>query len=498
MTCCVAARAARRQPRVQRRWWRLPMARRMLPGSASLLLAAVLLGGCNLAPTYAPPPAAVPERFVPAAAPGVAAAGLDWQAFFGDPVLRGLIDQALAQNRDLGAATARIEQARAQFRIQQSQRLPGVDVGGSAQRLRTPVSAADDASRVTIDSYGLQVAVPAFELDFWGRVANLSDSARRQYLATVEAQRAFRLSLIANVSASYYAMRASEEGIVLAQQSLDNRNQALELAQLRMDAGLTSSIDFNQSYALVTQAQTQLAELHRNREQALHQLQWLVGQPLPDPLPPGLPIGAGGQVAALDPGLPSELLANRPDIRMAEQQLLAANANIGAARALYFPTIALTGSGGYASGELSGLVSDANRVWSFGVGAVLPLLDWGRRRAQVDRARADRDEREMSYQSTVQNAFREVANGLTAAQRNAEQIQASQRAVEVQSALVATAHDRYDVGLTPYLEVLDAERNHFAAEQGLLQLRAAALQDQVNLYTALGGGDLDSEPRASR
>ena len=457
--------------------------------------ALALLAGCNLAPTYTRPPSTVPSTFPHAAATTVSpeaaarAPELAWQAFFQDPVLRGLVEQALANNRDLGAATARIEQARAQFRIQQSQRLPALDLGGSGQRLRTPISAADGAARVTVDSYAVQVAVPSFELDFWGRVANLSESARRQYLATVEAQETFRVSLIANVAASYYAMRASEEGIVLAQRSLDSRQQTAELAELRMEVGLTSSVDYNQSQVLVTQAQTQLAQLKRNREQALHLLQWLVGVPLPDPLPPGLPLEDEQQLAPLAPGLPSELLEARPDIRMAEQRLLAANANIGAARALYFPTIALTGNAGYASNELSGLVSDTNHIWSFGLGAVLPLLDWGRRRAAVDAARGERDEREMAYQSTVQNAFREVADGLSAGQHNAEQIQAQAQAVAVQGALVVTAQDRYEVGLTPYLEVLDAERGRFAAEQTLLQLRAGALQDRVNLYTALGGGN---------
>jgi multidrug efflux system outer membrane protein len=449
----------------------------------------LLLAGCNLAPHHQAPPVAIPNSFDAPKATGARAQDLAWQDFFHDPVLRDLIGQALEHNRDLGAATARIEQARAQFRIQHSQRLPSIDVGASGQRLRTAVSPAEDAPRVTIDSYAAQVAIPSFELDFWGRVANLSESARRQYLATEEAQRAFRLSLIANVAASYYALRSSEEGIVLAQSSLDSRRETLELAQLRMDAGLTSSIDYHQAFALVTQAETQLAQLKRSREQTLHLLQWLVGTPLPDPLPPGLPIEDVTQLTALDPGLPSDLLSDRPDIRMAEERLRAANANIGAARALYFPTIALTGGAGYASDELSNLFSDSSRVWSFGIGAALPLLDWGRRRAQVDLARGQRDELEMSYQSTVQNAFREVADGLSAAKHNAEQIQAQARTVDVQAALSSTAQDRYEVGLTTYLEVLDAQRNHFAAEQTLLQLRATALQDRVNLYTALGGGD---------
>ncbi|BDU16705.1 efflux transporter outer membrane subunit [Lysobacter auxotrophicus] len=454
---------------------------------------ALLLAGCNLAPTYERPPATIESRFPAAATAGVQpaanAAQLHWSAFFADPVLREYVGLALENNRDLGAATARIAQAQAQFRIQRSQQFPALDATAAGQRQRGPVSPVEGAPRVTVDSVAVQVAVPAFELDFWGRVANLSEAARRQYLATVEAQRAFRLSLISNVASTYYAIRSSEEGIVLAEASLQSRNETLELARIRMEAGVTSSIDYNQAYALVAQAQTQLAQLHRSRELAQHRLQVLVGVPLPDPLPPGLRVEAAIQAQPLAPGLPSELLENRPDLRLAEERLRAANANIGAARALYLPTIALTGAGGYASSELSNLVSDPNRVWSFGIGAVLPIFDWGRRRAAVNLAKATRDELELQYQSAAQNAFREVADGLSAEQRNREQIQAQELTVRIQRELADTAQARYEVGLTPYLEVLDAQRNLFSAEQGLLQLRASALQDRVNLYTALGGGD---------
>lgn len=455
----------------------------------------MLLAGCNLAPTYERPAPAIDSRYPstpPAAAtqtPTTNATRLVWTEFFVDPVLREYVGLALQNNRDLGAATARIAQAQAQFRIQRSQQFPGLEATAAGQRQRGPVSPVEGAPRVTVDSVAVQVGIPAFELDFWGRVANLSESARRQYFATVEAQRAFRLSLIGSVASTYYAIRSSEEGIVLAENSLRSRNETLELARIRMEAGVTSSIDYNQAYALVAQAQTQLAQLHRSRELAQHRLQVLVGVPLPDPLPPSMRIEQASRWQSLEPGLPSELLENRPDIRLAEERLRAANANIGAARALYLPTIALTGAGGYASNELSNLVSDPNRVWSFGVGAVLPIFDWGRRRAAVHLAQATRDELEMQYQSSVQNAFREVADGLSAAQRNQEQIQAQELTVRIQSELSDTAQARYEVGLTPYLEVLDAERNLFTAEQGLLQLRASALQDYVNLYTALGGGD---------
>jgi len=470
---------------------------------AAVIAMPMLLAGCNLAPTYEQPTSGFDERF-PATQATVSqpahagapqpAVQLQWQAFFVDPVLREYLALALDHNRDLRAATARIAQAQAQFRIQRSQQFPGLDATASGQRLRAPVSAAEGAPRVTVDSVSVQVGIPAFELDFWGRVANLSESARRQYFATVEAQRAFRLSLISNVASAYYAIRSSEEGIVLAGNSLRSREETLELARIRMEAGVTSSIDYNQAYALVAQAQTQLAQLHRSRELAQHRLQVLVGMPIPDPLPHGMRIEDASRWPALDPGLPSELLENRPDLRLAEERLRAANANIGAARALYFPTIALTGVGGYASSELSNLVSDPNRVWSFGVGAVLPIFDWGRRRAAVHLAQATRDELEFQYQSAAQNAFREVADGLSAARRNREQIDAQELTVRIQSELSDTAQARYEVGLTPYLEVLDAQRNLFAAEQGLLQLRASALQDYVNLYTALGGGDEAGDP----
>ena len=468
--------------------------------AAIVIAIALVLAGCNLAPTYERPAPAIDDRYpsTPTATPSGAkqpsasqtnATQLQWPEFFVDPVLRDYVSLALDHNRDLGAATARIAQAQAQFRIQRSQQFPSLDASAAGQRSRGPVSPAEGAPRVTVDSVSVQVGIPAFELDFWGRVANLSESARRQYLATVEAQRAFRLSLISNVASTYFAIRSSEEGIVLAESSLRSRSETLELARIRMEAGVTSSIDYNQAYALVAQAQTQLAQLHRSRELAQHRLQVLVGVPVPDPLPQGMRIEAASRWQPLKPGLPSELLENRPDIRLAEERLRAANANIGAARALYLPTIALTGVGGYASNELSNLVSDPNRVWSFGVAAVLPIFDFGRRRAAVHLAQATRDELEMQYQSAVQNAFREVADGLSATERNRQQIQAQELTVRIQGELSDTAQARYEVGLTPYLEVLDAERNLFTAEQNLLQLRALALQDYVNLYTALGGGD---------
>lgn len=466
-----------------------------------LLLGLPALSACNMAPKYVQPVPPVPSNYrQPLRNGGEAAAEVSWERFFGDPRLKAYIAAALAHNRDLAAAAARIEQARAQFRIQEAGRLPQVDGNASGARTQTPTGSLGlgDAfgsglpSSITYNQYTVQVAVSAFELDFWGRVRNLSEAARRQYLATIEAQRAFRLSLIGDVAATYYSIRSGEEGIALAERSVASRRQALEIAKLRMDAGVTSSIDYDQSLVLLTQAETELAELHRTTEQLQNQLLVLVGGTIVDRGPEGRPIGDAEQFEALDPGLPSALLRNRPDILQAEQQLRAADANIGAARAAFFPTISLTGAFGFASPTLDGLFKDANQSWSFGGSGSLPIFDWGKRKAQLGAAKAQRDELVATYHHTVQNAFREVSDALVGRRRYREQIVAQEKAVAAQRRLAETARLRYGNGISIYLEVLDAERNLFSAEQQLLRLRASELQNGVSLYVALGGG-LDSQ-----
>jgi multidrug efflux system outer membrane protein len=457
-----------------------------------LLAGAVLLAaGCNMAPPLQTPPAALPETYPAVAAPlegATPAYTLGWEQFVLDPQLRQLIAIALDDNQDLAAATARIEQAEALYRIQNSLRVPALNAGLSSQRSGGPSPAG---GRAVAESHSVQVAVPAFELDFWGRVANLSEAARRQYLATVEARQAFQLSVVGSVATAYYILRSSEDGVALAQRTLDSRRQTLELARLRMEGGLTSSIDHDQAHALVNQAQVQLTQFEQTRQQALGWLRALTGvDPEAIVEPAGMRPGEAGQLAAFSPGLPSQLLANRPDIRLAEHRLAAANANIGAARAAYFPTITLSGATGYASAELSDLFSGGSNVWSIGAGALLPIFDMGRRKAQVRFSEAELAEREAEYRQAVLNAFRETHDGLYALQANAERLASLARSVQVQQNLAETAQARYEVGLSPYLEVLDAERGLFSAQQALLQAQGTDLQDRVNLYLSLGGGDL--------
>lgn len=462
-----------------------------------------LLSGCSLAPAYLPPATPIPAQYAAtpmAVASGAAASEVAWRDYFGDERLQGLIAAALANNRDLEAATARIDQARARYRIEDADRLPAVGVGAGATRSRTPlnVTGLDDElgeavpelpEAITSDQYSAQVAVSAFELDFWGRVRNMSEASRRQYLATVEAQSAFRLSLIGEVASTYFAIRSGEEGVVLAERSLASRRRTLEIARLRADAGVTASMDVDQAELLATQAETELAELRRTTGQRRNQLEVLVGGPMDQILPEGRALDDPAQVLDLDPGLPSELLLARPDVRQAEQLLRGANASIGAARAAFFPSISLTGALGVASPELDSLFEGNTERWSFGGAINLPIFDNGARRARLAEAEAKQDELVASYQKTVQTAFREVSDALVARQRYEEQIAAQIRTVAAQRRLAETAQLRYDNGVALYLQVLDAERNLFTAEQQLVRLRASRLQADVSLYVALGGGE---------
>jgi multidrug efflux system outer membrane protein len=475
-----------------------------------LLTAAAALTGCNMAPRYRQPVAPVaaqwPQTGATTAAGAPLAAELGWQDFFADPRLRAYVAAALANNRDLAQSVARVAQARARYRIEDSQRLPQVAGTASAMRTRTPLSVlrggqndAGGQDTTTYNSFNVGVSIPSYEMDFWGRLRNLSDAARARYLGTIEAERAFRLSLIAQVAATYVGIRAAEDRIALAERSVETRREGLKIARQRLDAGVTSTIDYDQSALLVTQAETELADLRRTHEQAINLLTLLVGGPIAGPLPDGLPFDRQQLVSELNPGLPSALLASRPDIAAAEYQLRAANADIGAARAAFFPLIALTASFGFISTDLDRLFDSQSKTWTYGGGGgPLPLLDWGARSANLRLTKAQRDEMVANYQKTVQQAFREVADGLVARQRYAEQIVAQTRAVAAQKSLADASHRRYDNGIAIYLEVLDAERNLFAAEQQLLALRAADLQNSISLFTALGGGRIASRAGATQ
>ncbi len=465
---------------------------RKLAFTPALVLA---LAGCvNMAPAHERPALSTEPGFDPEYRPDgtVTATTLGWRSFFSDPRLAALIDAALQNNRDLVIATSRIEQARAQFRIEDSRRLPQPVADAAATRTRTPLTAltggAGGAGSITYDRFNVGVGVSGFELDFWGRVANLSEAARAQYLATIAAQRAFYLSLIGDVASTYFQLVETQEQLDLAQATLDSRREGLRIEQLRMDAGVTSALPFRQAETLLTQAEQQVAEQHLQAARLRNQLAVLVGGRLPAELPIGRSLLEQDNGIRLDAGLPSDLLLARPDVVAAEENLRAARANIGAARAAFFPSISLTGSAGFTSDKLDNLFSDDGLTWSFGPSLSLPIFDWGAREGQLDLARSLEVEQVATYDLTVQNAFREVADALAGRRWMAEQVDTLERAVVAQEEIARIAHLRYREGVADYLEVLDAERNLFTARQNLLTTRRAQRQNDVTLYIALGGG----------
>jgi multidrug efflux system outer membrane protein len=454
---------------------------------ATPLVLAMALGGCmSLAPTYERPAAPVAAAFpaVPGAAASpatnTAASAIAWESFFADARLKQLIGLALANNRDLRVAILNIEQARAQYQIRRADTLPTVAVGVSGSR----ATVDDDSIR---SSYTAGLAVSVFELDLFGRVRNLSEATLSQYLATEEARKATHISLIASVANTYLSTLADEELLALTQRTLDARLESLKLIQLKYDNGVVSKLDLQQGLSLVDSARVTLAQLQRQNAQDLNLLTLLVGQPLPAAPAAGATL-AGTMLAELPPGLPSDLLAARPDIRAAEQQLMGANANIGAARAAFFPRISLTGSAGSASSELGGLFKSGSFGWSFAPQLTLPIFGYGRNSANLGSAKAGRDIALAQYEKSIQSAFREVADALAGQATFSEQLRAQRAVAAAEQERFNLSDLRYRSGAASYLDLLDAQRSLFAAQQAAVQANLQRLQNQVTLYRVLGGG----------
>ncbi len=463
--------------------------------SPVLIASLLFVTGCSFAPRHVRPelasPPEYPSEYAGNVESGTRAPDVPWREFIADERLKVLIASALEHNRDLAIFTARIDEARGLYRIQGAERFPSIGVGADAFRTRSGPAASGEpagSDAVTFDRYTLGVGVPGFELDFWGRVRNLSEAARSQFLATVQAQRAFQLSLIRLVSSTYLASVETAERVRLAEATVESRREGLRIAQVRFEAGITSGLDYRQAESLLMQAETQLAGLRLAQAQLENSLAVLVGTSPGDPLPAPRPLTEQASDVVLAPGLPSELLLSRPDVIAAEEQLRAARANIGAARAAFFPSIALTGNLGFASTELSDLVGEDGLTWTYGPSVNLPIFDGGRRRGNLTVARARENIAVANYEVTVQEAFREVADALAGRRFLAEQVAAQERATQAQREIADLARTRYDEGVVGYIEVLDAERNLFAAEQALLQLRRAEVENLVTLYVVLGGG----------
>jgi outer membrane protein, multidrug efflux system len=452
---------------------------------APLWLSLALAGCSTLIPPYerpaAPVAASYPTETTPAAAPnGEAAADLDWQRFFADPRLKQLIGLALANNRDLRVAVLNIEQTRALYQVRRADELPTVGAGAT-------VSRAPFGNSV-VTSYAVGLAVTGYELDLFGRVHDLSQAALAQYFATAETRKAVQMSLISSVANAYLSVRADEELLRVTRQTLETRVESTRLTKLRFDNGAASELDYRQAESLLENARATLAQSLRQRALDEDALVLLVGQPLPADGPAPLPLDQQQIPGDLPAGLPSDLLTRRPDVRASEQQLLAANANIGAARAAFFPHITLTANLCTASTELSGLFKSGSFAFT-GTGQLLqPIFDAGRNRANLDVARVNRDIAVAQYERAIQTAFREVADALAGRETLGEQVRATAAQTNALAITYRLADLRYRAGAASFLDALDAQRSLFAAQQALVQTQALQLQNLVALYRALGGG----------
>ena len=467
----------------------------------TVVLAALALSGCmSLAPNYEAPSSPIPAQWPVDTQSdqnlnASVVASLPWQSYFTDPQLQELIQIALENNRDLRLAILRMEEAQAAFRIQRADQLPTVNVGGQGARGRVPADLSPTGQSRVGSEYRVEVGFNSWEIDLWGRVRSLKDAALQRWLATEAAQQAVRVALIAQVADGYFQLRGLDEREALARRTVETREKSYRIFKRRYEEGATSRLDLTQVETLLHQAQALHVSLRQARATQWHALYQLVGAniSLPESLPP---LDTQHAMVSLTPGMPSDLLLNRPDIMAAEHQLRAANADIGAARAAFLPRIALTSSLGTASAELDDLFSSGSRAWTFVPVISLPIFDTGRRQANLDLAEIRHSMQVADYEKTIQTAFREVSDALSAQYWLGEQLIIQRNAQQAQAERARLAQLRYDNGSAAYLEVLDAERDLLAAGQQLVQVRYELLASQVGLYAALGGGTQQSKQEA--
>lgn len=457
----------------------------------TVLAASLALAGCaSMAPTYERPAAPVAAQWpvLQTTTADARAADLGWREFFTEPRLQSLIEQALANNRDLRVAVLNVERAQAQYGVQQADRLPTVNTGAGQTATRAP------GGNIT-RQYTATLGISAYELDLFGRVRSLNDAALQQYLATDDARRGAQISLVAQVAGSYLTLAADQERLRLAEQTLLARQDGLRLTQRLQGAGVASTLDLRQAEISAEQAQTDLASLTAQVAQDRNALALLVGQPVgAEQLPAAGTDAPVTQQAELSAGLPSDVLLTRPDVQQAERTLQAANANIGAARAAFFPRISLTASAGTASTALDGLFRSGSGLWSFMPQVSLPIFDAGRNQASLKVAEVDRDIALAQYEKSIQSAFRDVADALAQRATIGQQVASQQRLVAQTQDALRLAEARFRQGVDDRLATLDAQRTLYAAEQGLINARLAQQVNRVTLYKVLGGGQGGGAP----
>ena len=455
------------------------------------------LAGCTtLAPHYSQPAAPVPATWPSGPAYGdatntpssQAAAEISWQEFIVDEKLRRLITLALENNRDLKVAVLNIERARAQYQIQRADLLPQVDANAGMTAQQVPADFSRTGESETNEEYTVGLGVSSYELDLFGRVRSLRDQALAHYLATEEAQRTVQSSLVAEVAVSYLNLAADRERLQLARETLAAQQATHQMIKRRFEVGTSSALDLRQAQTRLDAARVDIARYTTLAAQDENGLNLVVGSTVPAELLPQTLSETLRAVQEVAPGLPSELLLKRPDILQAENLLKGYNANIGAARAAYFPRITLTGSIGVGSDELSGLFASGSDFWIFAPRIELPIFDAGARGAKLKVAEADRDIALATYEKAIQTAFREVADALAQRGTIDEQLAAQQSLTDATATSYRLSQARYEKGVDSYLTVLDSQRSLYGAQQELIATRLTRLLNLVTLYKVLGGG----------
>lgn len=456
----------------------------------------ITLTGCStMAPKYSQPTAPVPTEWPSGPAykdsagkPGdVPAADIAWRDFFVAEKLQKVIELALANNRDLRVAALNIEKMRALYRIQRAELFPTVNASGSGSEQRLPASVSGTGQSVTVHQYSVDLGFSSWEIDFFGRIRSLKDRALEQYLATEQARRSTQIVLIAEVANTYLTLAADRELLKLAQDTLTAQEASYKLIQRRFEVGASSELDLRQAQTRVDAARVDIARYTGTVARDENALTLLVGSTVSDDLLPR-ELGPVTALKDISRGLPSEVLQRRPDILQAENQLKAANANIGAARAVFFPRITLTTAIGTTSDQLTGLFKSGSDAWGFAPQITLPIFDAGSNRANLDAAKADREILLAQYEKAIQSAFKEVADALAQWGTVGNQMEAQQSLVDATAQSYLLSNARYKSGIDSYLSVLDAQRSLYGAQQDLIAVRLSKLTNLVTLYKVLGGG----------
>lgn len=452
-----------------------------------ILISSLLLAGCNevfIRPTP-PIPAEWPDKQVISTAAPIARQ-ISWKEYFGDRRLHSLIEAAIEHNRDLRIAVARIEEARAQYGITKADRFPTVNLASNYQETLSPGSLGGNQS-VTGKRIDVMLSSVSYEVDFWGRISGLADSALASYLATEEAQRSVRQTVVSEVANAYFSLLELEERAELVRATLSAHEQTRILILRAREAGYATAYEYLQSESALEQARATLSGIERERSATINQLRFLVGI-IPDQLPSGFGLATQSIMLDLGAELPSEVILARPDVLAAEQRLMSAHANVGAARAAFLPKIILTGLFGTASHALAGLFAAGSKTWMFQPSITMPLFDGGRTSSNAELAEARRQIAVSDYEKTIQQAFREVADLLATRTTLVEQLRAAQANLSNQEERLKVAQALFKGGQATLLNVLDAQREKLNAEQAMLAIRRNQLSSAAQLYKALGGG----------